>query len=204
MEKAFIHVSANEALDYEVRLSGDPEEVSKAGRVVLPGQGAFPNCMKALNEISGMREALEERVIKKARPYLGICIGMQLMASRGHEHGRTEGLGWVPGDVVALKPGDINLKIPHMGWNEVRPPVQGQQDNRHFVLRSVKNTPHYYFVHSFMFKCKYDQHILGVSDYGGIFPAIIGRDNMIGVQFHPEKSQQAGLRLISDFLHWKP
>lgn len=203
--KAFEKVCADEGLAYTVKVSARAEDIKKATRIVLPGQGAFGDCMAGLTAIKGMREALEENVIKKAKPFLGICVGMQLMASRGLEHGIHAGLNWISGEVVPIHPHDKNLKIPHMGWNELTIPSQGTaQDNRHFVLRSVNNSTHYYFVHSFMFQCEYDHHILGMTDYGGPIPAVVGRDNMVGVQFHPEKSQSNGLRLISDFLHWKP
>lgn len=202
--KAFGRVAANEAMDIEILVSDKAEDVLKAGRIVLPGQGAFGDCMAGLAAVPGMVAALEEAVIDKGRPFLGICVGMQLMASCGLEHGTHEGLGWIPGEIVPLAPADKSLKIPHMGWNELIIPAPGPQDNRHFVLRTNDSAEHYYFVHSFVFECKYKHHILGLVDYGGLVPAVVGRDNMAGVQFHPEKSQQAGLRLISDFLLWKP
>lgn len=203
--KAFEKVCADEKLGFAVKVSAKPDDIKKAARIVLPGQGAFGDCMAGLSAIKGMREALEENVIKKGKPFLGICVGMQLMATRGLEYGIHAGLNWIPGEVVPLNPADKRLKIPHMGWNELVIPSQSSaQDNRHFVLRSVSNSEHYYFVHSFMFQCEYDHHILGLTDYGGLFTAVVGRDNMVGVQFHPEKSQQAGLRLISGFLNWKP
>lgn len=203
--KAFERVRDDEGLEVEVKVSAKPEDLKKATRIVLPGQGAFGDCLKGLTDIKGMREALQENVIKKAKPFLGICVGMQLMATRGMEHGIHAGLDWIPGEVVPMKPANEDLKIPHMGWNElVIPSPSSAQDNRHFVLRSANNGTHYYFVHSFMFKCEYDHHILGMTDYGGLVNAVVGKDNMVGVQFHPEKSQQDGLRLISDFLQWKP
>lgn len=206
--KAFEHVIAREALDFNVKVSSRPEDIAAAARVVLPGQGAFGDCMSGLTGIDGMVEALEESIIRKGRPFLGICVGMQLMATKGLEHGEHAGLNWIEGEVVPMVPEDPSLKIPHMGWNELIIPEAGAQDNRHFVLRSANSRAdaptHYYFVHSFMFKCKNSQHILGLSEYGERFAAVVGRDNMVGVQFHPEKSHEDGLRLISDFLHWKP
>ncbi|MCE7886527.1 MAG: imidazole glycerol phosphate synthase subunit HisH [Alphaproteobacteria bacterium PRO2] len=203
--KAFERVRDDEGLELEVKVSAKPEDLKKATRIVLPGQGAFGDCLQGLTGIKGMREALQENVIKKAKPFLGICVGMQLMATRGMEHGIHAGLDWIPGEAVPMKPANDSLKIPHMGWNElVIPSPSSAQDNRHFVLRSANNGTHYYFVHSFMFKCEYDHHILGMTDYGGLVNAVVGKDNMVGVQFHPEKSQQDGLRLISDFLQWKP
>lgn len=197
--KAFERVIADEQLDMAVTVSADPETLNKAARIVLPGQGAFGDCMNGLSAIPGMVEALNDNVLKKAKPFFGICVGMQLMAEHSLEHGEHKGLGWIPGEVVKMTPNDKSLKIPHTGWNEV---IVSQQD--HFVLRSVNSPEHFYFVHSFMVKCKNGDHMLGAADYGGPVPAIIGRDNIIGTQFHPEKSQQAGLRLISGFLNWKP
>lgn len=202
--KAFEHAIANEALDMAVKVSSHPEDLLSASRLVLPGQGAFGDCMKGLGAITGLRTALEESVRQKALPFLGICVGMQLMATRGLEHGVHEGLDWIPGEVKPLEPADPGLKIPHMGWNELYYPRSALQDNRHFVLRNIDSSTHYYFVHSFMMECKNDLHILAQTDYGGVVTAAVGRDNMVGVQFHPEKSQAAGLMLISNFLHWKP
>ncbi|MCB9982944.1 MAG: imidazole glycerol phosphate synthase subunit HisH [Rhodospirillales bacterium] len=208
--KAFEYVIANEAINAEVLVSAHPGDVLRADRIVLPGQGAFGDCMDNLKGTDGMIEALEQRVQKDARPFLGICVGMQLLATRGLEHGVHAGLNWVPGQVVPLaeRINDPSLKIPHMGWNELVPPHSGEQDNRHFVLRSTESSgqggDHYYFVHSFMFECEYNHHVLGLADYGGLFAAVVGRDNIAGVQFHPEKSQDAGLRLIGDFIRWKP
>jgi glutamine amidotransferase len=212
--KAFAHVVAAEALDIEVKISAKPEDILKASRLVLPGQGAFGDCMSNLQGVKGMIPALEESVLKKSTPFLGICVGMQLLATRGLEHGVHAGLDWIGGQVVPLaeKISDKALKIPHMGWNEIVFPAQDggapEQDNRHFVLRSAENSAqkpeHYYFVHSFVFECKDKHHILAQVDYGGLFCAAVGRDNIVGVQFHPEKSQDAGLKLIRDFLHWKP
>jgi len=202
--KAFEHVIANEALDFEAKLTSDPEGVRTAERVVLPGQGAFGDVMAGLESISGMRAALEEAVLEKGRPYLGICVGMQMLVDQGFEHGEHAGLGWIPGICRALEPKSPDLKIPHMGWNELEFDAPGEQDNRHFVLRSTSSSNHYYFVHSFVVECKDKLHVLARCDYGQNFAAVIGRDNIVGVQFHPEKSQEAGLRLISDFLHWRP
>jgi glutamine amidotransferase len=203
-EKAFERVANDEALDVNIKVSAKPEDLKKATRIVLPGQGAFGDCINSLTAIKGMKDALQDNVINKAKPFLGICVGMQLMAARGLEHGIHAGLNWIPGEVVPMKPRDETLKIPHMGWNELVIPSPGAQDNRHFVLRSANSGKHYYFVHSFVFQCEYDHHILGMTDYGGLIPAVVGKDNMVGVQFHPEKSQEDGLKLISDFLHWKP
>ncbi|MBL4803887.1 MAG: imidazole glycerol phosphate synthase subunit HisH [Alphaproteobacteria bacterium] len=208
--KAFEHVIANEAIEARVLISGQAEDVLSADRLVLPGQGAFGDCLENLMTTEGMIEALSEAVLNKGTPFLGICVGMQLLATKGLENGEFSGLNWVPGQVVPLKERvkDDTLKIPHMGWNTLQTPAQGAQDNRHFVLRSTESSEagphHYYFVHSYMFECEYNHHILATADYGVEFAAAVGRDNIVGVQFHPEKSQAAGLRLISDFVHWKP
>ena len=202
--KAFECVARDEGLDIEVLVSGRAEDVLKADRIVLPGQGAFGDCMAGLSGIDGMREALEESVIKNARPFLGICVGMQLMATRGLEHGAHDGLGWIPGEVVPLAPKDKALKIPHMGWNELQISDSADSSSGYFVLRRIDCGGNYYFVHSYMVQCKDNRHILAYTDYGNLIPAITGRDNIIGMQFHPEKSQKAGLRLLSDFLRWKP
>ena len=208
--KAFEHVISNEAMDAEVVVSGRAEDVLHASRIVLPGQGAFGDCMDNLKKTTGMIEALDEAVQQKGKPFLGICVGMQLLATRGLEHGVHGGLNWVPGEVVpfAARIKDKDLKIPHMGWNTLQFPNSGEQDNRHFVLRSTESSTegadHYYFVHSYMFECEYNHHILALAQYGVDFAAAVGRDNIAGVQFHPEKSQLAGLKLISDFMRWKP
>lgn len=203
--KAFERVGRDESLDLDVRVSKDPDDIRKATRIVLPGQGAFGDCMHGLSEIPGMIETLKETVKKNATPFLGICVGMQLMATRGLEHGAHAGLNWIEGEVVPIQTDDPSLKIPHMGWNDLAfPSASIQQDNRHFVLRNISSADNFYFVHSFVFKCKQTHHVLALTDYGGFQNAIVGRDNMIGVQFHPEKSQKAGLRLIANFLEWKP
>ena len=160
--------------------------------------------MAGLQAIDGLVEALEQAVLERGTPYLGICVGMQLMATRGLEHGTHEGLDWIPGEVIPLVPSDPSLKIPHMGWNTLLPSPEDAEDAPRFVLRNIESSEHYYFVHSFMFQCENSHHSLGLCDYGGRFTAVVGRDNMVGVQFHPEKSQQAGLRLLSDFLRWRP
>jgi glutamine amidotransferase len=213
-EKAFLHVIAQNKLSADILVSGRAEDVLSADRIVLPGQGAFGDCAKNLRASEGMVEALEEAVLKKGRPFLGICVGMQLLATRGLEFGVHAGLNWISGQVVPLKEkiSDPAFKIPHMGWNEVFPAsYEGaslDQDNRHFVLRSTESLGsepiHYYFVHSYMFECEYNHHILGVTNYGVDFTSIVGKDNIIGMQFHPEKSQDAGLELLKNFVQWKP
>lgn len=202
--KAFEKVIGDEGLGYQVLVSNKKGDLQKADRIVLPGQGAFGDCMQGLQD-SGLIEVLEQRVLKEGVPFLGICVGMQLLASRGLEGGAHGGLGWIDGEVVPMSPEDNSLKIPHMGWNDLLfPSANVEQDNRHFTLRHAALDSQYYFVHSYMFQCKNMHHILAYCDYGGLVPAVVGRDNIIGVQFHPEKSHDAGLRLISDFLQWSP
>jgi len=181
-----------------VLVTADPAAVAAADRIVLPGVGAFGDCWRGLNALAGMVEALEEAVLRGGRPFLGICVGMQLMATRGLEHGTHPGLGWIAGEVVQMEPSDPALKVPHMGWNELavlRP---------HPVLDALPAGAHMYFVHSFQFECEDPGHLLATADYGGPLAAVIGRDNMIGSQFHPEKSQKAGLAFIEAFLKWRP
>ena len=205
--KAFEHICKTEDLQLDIIISDRADDVLHASRIVLPGQGAFGDCMDGLSSLDGMIEALNEAVLTKATPFLGICVGMQLMASRGMEHGVHAGLNWIEGQVVPFNL-PTTYKVPHMGWNSLILPLSGGQDNLPIVLRSIKNSStsseDYYFVHSFVFDCKYNHNILAMADYGGLFPAIVGKNNMIGVQFHPEKSQKTGLKLLSDFLQWHP
>lgn len=204
-EKSIARVAADKPHDITIHVSNRATDIAKADRIILPGQGAFRDCMENLKNCDGMIEALTEAVLKKGTPFLGICVGMQLMATRGMEHGVTAGLNWIEGEVVPITPRNPSLKIPHMGWNELAFPAHStNQDNRHFVLRSTDSFENFYFVHSFMFQCTYGHHVLAMTDYGGLIPAIVGRDNMIGMQFHPEKSHEAGLKLLSSFLDWKP
>ncbi|MCC7319614.1 MAG: imidazole glycerol phosphate synthase subunit HisH [Rubellimicrobium sp.] len=181
-----------------VVLTPDPETVARADRIVLPGDGAFAACRRALDAIPGMEAALNEAVIARGRPFLGICIGMQLLATTGHEHGVTPGLGWIPGEVVALRPADPALKVPHMGWNDLR------IARPHPVLDGIATGDHAYFVHSWHMLPADPAHLLATADHGGPVTAVIGRDTILGTQFHPEKSQATGLRLIGNFLRWAP
>lgn len=182
-----------------VSVSNDPDALSKAERIVLPGVGAFADCRAGLNAVPGLYEALSEAVTKRAVPFLGICVGMQMMADHGLEHGlTTEGFGWFSGDVVALKPADGTLKIPHMGWNDL------VIEQPHPVLNGLKTGDHAYFVHSYHMALKDPSERLAHVDYGGAVTAMVGRGNIVGTQFHPEKSQSTGLRLIGNFLEWKP
>ncbi|RED51387.1 imidazole glycerol phosphate synthase subunit HisH [Aestuariispira insulae] len=191
--KAFEHVC-----DDQVLVTSDPSAVRAASHIVLPGVGAFADCRKGLAAVAGMEETLHEVVIEGGRPFLGICVGMQLMASVGEEFGETAGLDWIRGRIKAIEPADPALKIPHMGWNE----LHGLHD--HAVLDGIDHGAYAYFVHSFHFVPDSNDHLLATVDYGGNLTAAIGRDNMVGTQFHPEKSQATGLRLIENFIKWKP
>lgn len=183
----------------KILVTADPKQVQHAERIVLPGVGAFADCNRGLRAVPGMVDALTEAVIAKGRPFLGICVGMQLMASRGLEYGEHLGLGWIEGDVVRLEPADKTFKVPHIGWNELQ--LKGQ---KHPVLSAIGNGNHGYFVHSYSFRPKDSGMILAQCDYGQSIAAIIGRDNLIGTQFHPEKSQATGLNLLRGFLAWQP
>jgi glutamine amidotransferase len=185
----------------KIVVTRDPDVVFRADRVVLPGVGAFADCRRGLDALDGMVQALTEVVRDKARPFLGICVGMQLMATRGREHVTTDGLDWIAGDVEKISPRDESLKIPHMGWNTL------DQIHEHPVLDGLPLGPkgrHAYFVHSYHLNALNETDVLARADYGGPVTAVIGRDTAIGTQFHPEKSQRFGLALISNFLKWKP
>lgn len=197
--KAFERAAREHALDVTVAVTADSAEVAAADRVVLPGVGAFADCKAGLAAVPGMIEALEDVAIRRGRPFLGICVGMQLMATRGLELGEHEGLGWIAGEVVALAPRDPALKVPHMGWNEL-----AIRDPRHPVLGGIEDGAHAYFVHSYHLDCRNPGDVRAVTDHGGPVVAVVARDNLIGTQFHPEKSQANGLRLIANFLRWEP
>ena len=182
----------------DVIVTADADIVAGADRIVLPGDGAYPACMDALKGHSGLYAAMLEATITKARPFLGICVGMQLMASRGLEYRQTDGLDWIGGDVTRITPDDTRLKVPHMGWNDL------VIDHPHPVFDGIKTGDHTYFVHSYHMKVTEDAERLAHVDYGGDVTAVVGRDNMIGMQFHPEKSQDTGLRMIANFLNWRP
>ncbi len=197
--KALERAAFEAGLSTRITVTSDPEVVRLADRIVLPGVGAFADCRKGLGALPGMVDTLEERVIRAARPFLGICVGMQLMASVGREHGDCEGLGWIPGEVVAMTPTDAALKVPHMGWNQLE-----FTDRKHPVLAGMGQHPHVYFVHSYHLVPNAQDQVLATVDYGGRVTAVVGRDNLVGTQFHPEKSQTAGLQLLGNFLKWTP
>ncbi|MDD7909717.1 MULTISPECIES: imidazole glycerol phosphate synthase subunit HisH [Pseudovibrio] len=200
--KAFERVAHGHAHAHHVHVTSDPDVVAKADRIVLPGVGAFADCRRGLQAVSGMEEALQEAVVGKGRPFFGICVGMQLLAERGLEFETSDGLGWIQGDVSAMEVQGDSLKIPHMGWNTI-----DVRDGSHPVLDGIATGPdglHAYFVHSYHFAVARQEDRIASFDYGGTFTAMVGRDNMIGTQFHPEKSQKLGLQLISNFLSWAP
>ena len=199
--KAFERAAREEGSELAIKVTARPEDVADADRIVLPGVGAFADCKRGLEEVPGMIDALEEAVQERGKPFLGICVGLQLMAERGLEHGVTPGLGWIKGEVRAIAPSDPDLKVPHMGWNTLR------------VVRSnplLEGVPtgegglHAYFVHSYHLVPEEKADLVASTDYGGPITAFVAKDNMAGTQFHPEKSQKLGLALIANFLRWKP
>lgn len=199
--KALERAARESGSDVSCLISSDPSKVAAADRVILPGVGAFADCRAGLEAVPGLLQALTKVVIEKQRPFLGICVGMQLMASRGLEFGVTEGFDWIPGEVSHIEPGDPSLKIPHMGWNtlEVAQP--------HALLDGIETGPkglHAYFVHSYHLVPENSNHVVATTEYGGPITAMVARDHMAGTQFHPEKSQTLGLRLLANFLTWSP
>lgn len=200
--KAFERVAQEAGSRTRITVTDDPDRVARAERIVVPGVGAFGDCRRGLLAVDGMAQALEEAASANARPILGICVGMQLMASRGLEHGTHEGFGWVPGDVVALNAALPDLRTPHMGWNTLDSIAAD-----HPVLRDLPGEDgqrHAYFVHSYHFEARNPAHVLARSSYGPDFAAVVGRDTLVGTQFHPEKSQAVGLAILRNFLEWRP
>jgi len=197
--KAFERAVSETGGTARVLVTSDPADVRAARRIVLPGVGAFADCKQGLSAVPGMVEALQHAVIDDARPFMGICVGMQLMADWGREHGDTPGLGWIAGDVRAMEPEDHTLKIPHMGWNNLT-----FSSSLHPLLEGIPEGGHAYFVHSYAYFCDDPAHQLAAVDYGMTVTAVIGRDNLVGTQFHPEKSQTVGLKFIANFLTWTP
>lgn len=195
--KALERVAAESGTGARILVTSDANEVFRADRIILPGVGAFADCMAGLTATAGLKEAMVEAVTVKGRPFLGICVGMQLMAEWGVEFGRHAGLGWIQGEIARLEPADAGLKIPHMGWNAL------DLTRDHAVTAGLKGQ-HVYFVHSYALTKAAPDQVLGTCDYGGPFPSIVGRDNWVGTQFHPEKSQTVGLHLLANFLTWRP
>jgi glutamine amidotransferase len=196
--KAFERAAAESGLAETIVVTSEPEMVAAADRVVLPGVGAFADCRRGLAAVPGLEAALTEAVMARGRPFFGICVGMQLMAEHGREFETVQGLGWIPGDVIAIEPSGPEMKIPHMGWNELVP------CSAHPLLAGLPAGTHTYYVHSYHLRTSRPGDLLAVTDYGGPLAAAVGRDNLFGTQFHPEKSQMAGLRLIANFLQWRP
>jgi glutamine amidotransferase len=199
--KAFERAAHEAGVDQPIVVTQDPSAVAAADRVVLPGVGAFADCRRGLDAVDGMVEALEEAVRRKGRPFLGICVGMQLLAERGREYEVTEGLGWIGGEVDRITPSDQHLKIPHMGWNTLN------VARAHPLLDGLTLGPqglHAYFVHSYQLRPSQNADLVADAEYGGTVTAVVGHDNIVGTQFHPEKSQKLGLALITNFLKWKP
>jgi glutamine amidotransferase len=198
--KAFERASRESGGGQTIAVSNNPDDVRRADRVVLPGVGAFADCRRGLDAVPGMIDALNETVREKGRPFFGICVGMQLMAERGREYEITEGLGWIKGEVNRIAPSDKTLKIPHMGWNTL-------DSKSHPVLADIPLGPqglHAYFVHSYQLNAENSGDVIARAEYGGPITAMVGRDNIVGTQFHPEKSQKLGLALIGNFLKWTP
>lgn len=193
--KAFERVSLDAGLNRTITLTTEPDRLRAASHIVLPGVGAFADCMAGLMRVDGMVDALNEQVLKRQKPFLGICVGMQMMLDQSLEFGTHVGLGWIGGKVVPISPADTTLKIPHMGWNSLN-----INDKSHPLLQHIADGDHAYFVHSFHAQCDHATHCLATVDYGGTVSACIGKDNMLGTQFHPEKSQRTGLRLIENFM----
>jgi glutamine amidotransferase len=199
--KAFERMIAAAGASQAVEITSDPETVARADRVVLPGDGAFADCRRALDAIPGMVEAISEAVDRRGRPFLGICVGMQLLATRGLEHGVVPGLDRIPGEVRAVAPADPALKVPHMGWNTI------SARSRHPLLDGIALGPegwHAYFLHGFHLVAANESDVVAVAEYGGLVTAVVARGNVAGTQFHPEKSQRLGLAMIGNFLRWNP
>jgi glutamine amidotransferase len=200
-QKAFERAAREAGLSRAVKVTSRPEDLRAADHVVLPGVGAFADCRRGLDRVAGMAAALEEAVLREGKPFLGICVGAQLVATRGLEHEVVAGLNWIEGDVAPIKPNDRALKIPHMGWNtlDVKRP--------HALLAGIRTGPeglHAYFVHSYQVYAANPETVVATADYGGPVTAVVARDNIVGTQFHPEKSQTLGLMLIANFLKWRP
>ncbi|MFN4208770.1 MAG: imidazole glycerol phosphate synthase subunit HisH [Agrobacterium albertimagni] len=199
--KAFERAAREAGLNAEIELTDKAERVATADRIVLPGVGAYADCRKGLDAVPGMHDAIADVVEKKGRPFFGICVGMQLMSSRGLEKTVTDGFGWIEGDVVEMTPSDPSLKIPQIGWNTLT------LNRPHPLFDGIPTGPdglHAYFVHSYHLAARKPADVIATTDYGGAMTAFVGRDNMVGAQFHPEKSQALGLKLIANFLTWTP
>lgn len=196
--KALARAAESSGSGHEITVTANPALVAEAERIVLPGVGAFADCMRGLSAIPGMLDALHDAVIVRGRPFLGICVGMQLLADWGHENVSCRGLGWIGGDVIRIAPLEPGLKVPHMGWNSL------SLLQPHKLFEGMADGADVYFVHSYYLRPKNPAHVLATTDYGGSLPAVIGRDNIAGTQFHPEKSQAEGIAVLERFLNWYP
>ena len=197
--KALGRAAGESANETEITVTANAGDLDAAERIVLPGVGAFGDCMAGLGALDGMLEALEDNVVAGGKPFLGICVGMQLMAARGVEHGVHRGLGWITGEIAPLEPLDPELKVPHMGWNDL---VLDKPE--HPILHDIPAAAHVYFVHGYGLRDADPAEVVARVDYGGDVIAVVGRDNLVGTQFHPEKSQQFGLTILQNFLGWRP
>ena len=199
--KAFERAARDSGTDARIVVSSDPQELRRAERIVLPGVGAFRDCRDGIMAVPGLRETLQEQVIAQAKPFLGICVGMQLMATRGLEHDETEGFGWIAGNVKMIKPRSSSFKVPHMGWNTL------EQRRPHPLLDGIpigESGFHAYFVHSYHLDPADGADVVAITEHGATLTAMVARENLAGTQFHPEKSQTLGLRLLANFLRWRP
>jgi glutamine amidotransferase len=199
--KALERAAREGGTNAKILVTSDPDDVRRAERIVLPGVGAFADCKRGLDAVSGMVAALNEATLKKGKPFFGICVGMQLLAERGLEHGVSSGLGWLRGEVDRISPSDPSLRIPHMGWNTLR------AKRKHALFDGIElgdRGQHAYFVHSYHFKPADESDLIAQAEYGGAITAVVARNNIAGSQFHPEKSQKLGLALLANFLRWKP
>lgn len=197
--KALEAAAREQALTLAIEVTSKASVVTRASHIVLPGVGAFADCRQGLGRLEGMEDALHEAVLTKQRPFLGICVGMQLMADRSYEHGTHSGFGWIKGEVIPVRTKEKELKVPHMGWNEL-----ALEAPDHPLFKGLPAKAHAYFVHSFMLVPAHKSNLLATVDYSGPIIAAVGRNNLAGTQFHPEKSQQVGLRLLANFLRWRP
>lgn len=199
--KALERAAEESGKSTQIIVTDSPDVVAGADRIILPGVGAFADCRAGLLAIDGLKDAIQTAVREKGKPFLGICVGMQLMAIEGHEFGTHKGMGWIDGTIEALEPSDKSLKIPHMGWNELELSENG---SAHPVTKVLTPGDHAYFVHSYHMELQDAGSLLATTDYGGTVTAVVGKDNMIGTQFHPEKSQNVGLKFLKAFLEWQP
>lgn len=196
-ERALLEAATRAERRREISVTADPRAIKHSDAIILPGVGHFADCAANLRAKDGLIEALEDAVLKDGKPFLGICVGMQLLADIGREDGETPGLGWIPGEVVKIDPGP-DFRVPHMGWNEISP------TREHAMLTGLGDAPHVYFTHSYVFQTKYAEHTAASASYGQPLVAAVARDNIFGTQFHPEKSQSVGLKLLSNFMTWEP